>query len=60
MALATLFSDAKRIHPNLPAPYAIIADHGYRPESAEEASWVAKTLQEKCQGIRPISIKSYS
>jgi 3'-phosphoadenosine 5'-phosphosulfate sulfotransferase (PAPS reductase)/FAD synthetase len=57
MALAALFTDAKRIYPKLPTPHAIIADHGYRVESSAEANWVASVLKEKCEVGRNLYVQ---
>lgn len=42
MALATLYANCKR--PQLPKLHGIIIDHKARPESTEEAQWVAEQL----------------
>lgn len=49
MALASLYSTAHRDNKDLPIPYGIIVDHKARPESTEEAKWVAEELRSKCE-----------
>lgn len=43
MAIATLYSRCKQSH-QLPDLHGIIVDHKARPESGEEAAWVAEQL----------------
>jgi len=47
MALATLYSTIHRTVEGLPVPHCIIVDHKARPESTEEAKWVAEELRSK-------------
>ena len=47
MALASLYSTARRNNEGLPVPHGIIIDHKARPESGEEAKWVAEELRSK-------------
>ncbi|KAF2796227.1 hypothetical protein K505DRAFT_238222 [Melanomma pulvis-pyrius CBS 109.77] len=47
MALATLYSKARLTNYNLPQIHGIIIDHKARPESTEEAEWVAEQLRLK-------------
>jgi tRNA(Ile)-lysidine synthase len=49
MALASLYARAQRIHTFLPPAYGFIVDHKVRPESTEEAKWVAEQLRQKCE-----------
>jgi hypothetical protein len=48
MALAALYSTARRSNRLLPEPHGFIVDHKARPESTEEAEWVAEQLRQKC------------
>jgi tRNA(Ile)-lysidine synthase len=48
MALAALYATARRSNRFLPRPHGFIVDHKVRPESTEEAEWVAEQLREKC------------
>jgi tRNA(Ile)-lysidine synthase len=48
MALAALYSQAKTVHQFIPEAHGFIVDHRVRPESTEEAKWVAEQLQQKC------------
>ncbi|KAF2869964.1 PP-loop family-domain-containing protein [Massariosphaeria phaeospora] len=45
MALATLYSRALSANKTLPRCHGIIIDHKVRPESTEEAEWVAQQLR---------------
>lgn len=49
MALATLYRQAREINESLPTPYGFIVDHKIRPESTEEAEWVAEQLRSRCE-----------
>ncbi|KAF2706754.1 adenine nucleotide alpha hydrolases-like protein [Pleomassaria siparia CBS 279.74] len=44
MALATMYSSARRKHRSLPECHGIIVDHKSRPGSSEEAEWVKEQL----------------
>ncbi|ORY13486.1 PP-loop family-domain-containing protein [Clohesyomyces aquaticus] len=45
MALATLYARALQSDKKLPECHGIIIDHKFRPESSEEAAWVAEQLR---------------
>ncbi|KAH7114373.1 PP-loop family-domain-containing protein [Dendryphion nanum] len=47
MALATLYTIARRMDETLPVPHGLIVDHKVRPGSTEEAEWVAEQLKLK-------------
>ena len=47
MALATLYKEFREENPSAPKAYGFIVDHRVRPESTEEASWVAEQLRSK-------------
>ncbi|KAH8727647.1 PP-loop family-domain-containing protein [Phaeosphaeriaceae sp. PMI808] len=47
MALAFLYSRAREINRLLPQAHGFIVDHKARPESTEEAKWVAEQLRTK-------------
>lgn len=49
MALASLYAQAQTAHRFLPRAHGFIVDHKVRPESTEEAEWVAQQLQLKCR-----------
>jgi tRNA(Ile)-lysidine synthase len=49
MALATLYSKAVQANESLPKYHAIIIDHKVRPESTDEAHWVAEQLRLRCE-----------
>jgi tRNA(Ile)-lysidine synthase len=49
MALASLYSRAQRTRSSLPSAYGFIVDHKARPESTEEAKWVAEQLRQECE-----------
>lgn len=49
MALATLYARALQADQYLPQCHGIIIDHKARPESTEEAEWVAEQLRWKCE-----------
>jgi tRNA(Ile)-lysidine synthase len=49
MALAALYFQAKKNHRLLPPAHGFIVDHKVRPESTEEAEWVAEQLLSKCE-----------
>jgi tRNA(Ile)-lysidine synthase len=48
MALASLYATAQRSNKLLPEAHGFIVDHKARPESTEEAEWVAEQLRQKC------------
>jgi hypothetical protein len=47
MALAALYTEAQSANDLLPKPHGFIVDHKVRPESTEEAEWVAQQLRTK-------------
>ncbi|PSN73077.1 hypothetical protein BS50DRAFT_542415 [Corynespora cassiicola Philippines] len=47
MALATMYSKAALDDPRMPPLHGFIVDHKVRPESSEEAEWVAEHLRSK-------------
>jgi tRNA(Ile)-lysidine synthase len=47
MALAALYTEAQSANNFLPKPHGFIVDHRVRPESTEEAEWVAQQLRSK-------------
>jgi tRNA(Ile)-lysidine synthase TilS/MesJ len=47
MALAALYTEAQSANNLLPKPHGFIVDHRVRPESTEEAEWVAQQLRSK-------------
>ncbi|EUC37606.1 hypothetical protein COCCADRAFT_85023 [Bipolaris zeicola 26-R-13] len=47
MALAALYKDFQEEDSELPKAHGFIVDHKVRPESTEEASWVAEQLRSK-------------
>ncbi|KAF2856015.1 hypothetical protein T440DRAFT_494840 [Plenodomus tracheiphilus IPT5] len=47
MALAALYTQARANDERLPPAHGFIVDHKARPESAEEAAWVAEQLRHK-------------
>lgn len=49
MALAYLYSRMRKANELLPKAHGFIVDHKARPESAEEAQWVAEELRGKCK-----------
>jgi tRNA(Ile)-lysidine synthase len=49
MALASLYARAQRNYSFLPPAHGFIVDHKVRPESTEEAKWVAEQLRQKCE-----------
>lgn len=49
MALASLYSSLRRTSPLSPLPFGFIVDHKARPESTEEAHWVAEQLRSECK-----------
>lgn len=51
MALATLYAKLLPTYGNLPQPHGIIIDHKVRPESTEEAEWVAEELRRNCEPV---------
>lgn len=48
MALAYLYNRARRDNRFLPQAHGFIVDHKARPESTEEANWVAEQLRSIC------------
>lgn len=53
MALATLYARAEKSLSSLPRCHGIIVDHKVRPESSEEAEWVAEQLRSNCKSPIP-------
>jgi tRNA(Ile)-lysidine synthase len=49
MALAYLYSRVRKANESLPKAHGFIVDHKARPESTEEAQWVAEELRWKCK-----------
>lgn len=49
MALASLYARTYQGNTSLPKPCAIIIDHKLRPESTDEANWVAEQLRQNCE-----------
>lgn len=49
MALAALYTQSRRKNTELPSAHGFIVDHRVRPESTEEAEWVASQLRLKCE-----------
>lgn len=49
MALAALYNQAQAANHVLPKAHGFIVDHKVRPESTEEAEWVAEQLRSKCE-----------
>ena len=49
MALATLYWKATSANESLPKCHGFIIDHKVRPESTEEAEWVAQQMRYKCE-----------
>lgn len=49
MALAYLYSRVRKANESLPQAHGFIVDHKARPESTEEAQWVAEELRWKCK-----------
>lgn len=47
MALAAMYKEAQLLNNVLPKPHGFIVDHRVRPESTEEAEWVAQQLRSK-------------
>lgn len=45
MALAFLYARARKEHSLFPKAYGFIVDHKARPESTDEAEWVAEMLR---------------
>lgn len=56
MALATLYSRAFEANDHLPACHGFIIDHKVRPESTDEAQWVAEQLHQKCKYNSPFRV----
>jgi tRNA(Ile)-lysidine synthase len=55
MALAALYTEARSANNLLPKPHGFIVDHRVRPESTEEAEWVAQQLRSKRRIYDPSS-----
>jgi tRNA(Ile)-lysidine synthase TilS/MesJ len=53
MALAALYAGARQTNTALPNARGFIVDHRVRPESTEEAEWVAEQLRRKCMAAIP-------
>jgi tRNA(Ile)-lysidine synthase len=53
MALAALYATARQSDTALPNAHGFIVDHRVRPESTEEAEWVAEQLRQKCTATIP-------
>ena len=51
MALAALYAQSRLEDPKLPIPHGFIVDHKVRPESTEEAKWVAQQLHTKRENL---------
>ena len=51
MALASLFANARDSWKANILSHAFIVDHKVRPESTEEAEWVAEQCRAKCRGL---------
>jgi hypothetical protein len=49
MALATLYASLMKSTKSVPRAHGIIIDHKVRPESTEEAEWVAAILRVKSE-----------
>jgi tRNA(Ile)-lysidine synthase len=47
MALAALYKEFQQENASMPKAHGFIVDHRVRPESTEEASWVAEQLRSK-------------
>ncbi|KAH4341341.1 tRNA(Ile)-2-lysyl-cytidine synthase [Parastagonospora nodorum] len=47
MALASIYARAQKADASLPQGHGFIVDHKVRPESTEEAAWVAEQLRSK-------------
>jgi tRNA(Ile)-lysidine synthase len=56
MALASLYARARETHVHLPQAHGFIVDHKVRPESTEEAEWVAGQLRSKCKHCKHTSL----
>ena len=52
MALAFLYARARDANSLLPKAHGFVVDHKARPESTEEAHWVADQLRSKCRSLR--------
>jgi tRNA(Ile)-lysidine synthase len=50
MALAALYAKVRSSRDFMPPAHAFIVDHKVRPESTEEAQWVAEQCRSKCMG----------
>lgn len=59
MALAALYNQAQGINQFLPRAHGFIVDHKARPESTEEAEWVAEQLRSKCEILNIIELPQY-
>jgi tRNA(Ile)-lysidine synthase TilS/MesJ len=47
MALAAMYAHTQSANDSLPIAHGFIVDHKVRPESTEEAEWVAEQLRSK-------------
>lgn len=56
MALAALYKEFQQENPLAPQAYGFIVDHKVRPESTEEASWVAEQLRSKREAHSILSV----
>lgn len=56
MALAALYANVKSSQLYTSSAHAFIVDHKVRPESTEEAEWVAEQCRSKCR----LSLMHYS
>ncbi|KAL1791844.1 hypothetical protein ACET3X_009595 [Alternaria dauci] len=54
MALAALYTRSREKNPELPSAHGFIVDHRVRPESTEEAEWVAGQLRSKFDMVSTI------
>lgn len=53
MALAFLYARAREANKLLPKAHGFVVDHKARPESTEEAQWVADQLRSRCKLLLP-------
>jgi tRNA(Ile)-lysidine synthase TilS/MesJ len=59
MALASLYTRALKRNRSLPQAHGFIVDHKARPESTEEAAWVAEQLRSQCEPANATSCQEY-